>query len=127
MKKTVCTDKAPLAIGPYSQAVIAGNLMFVSGQIPVSPATGKVVEGGIEAQTKQALDNLAAILASQALLPRHVVKTTVFLANLEDFQAVNKIYGEYFPEEAPARACIQIARLPLDVLIEIEAVADLQA
>lgn len=122
MKTIVHTDKAPAAIGPYSQAIIAGGFMFISGQIPVNPSTGEVVEG-IEAQTRQVLDNLAAILASKGLSLCHVVKTSVFLKDLNEFQTVNAIYSEYFSAEPPARACVQVAKLPKDVLVEIEAVA----
>lgn len=127
MKKIIYTDKAPAAIGPYSQAVRAGDLLFVSGQIPVNPATGAVVEGGIGAQTRQVLDNLMAILGSQGLTADCVVKTTVFLQDMADFQNVNVIYAEYFAADAPARACVQVARLPKDVLVEIEVIATFQA
>lgn len=123
MKSVIHTDKAPAAIGPYSQAIKAGNFMFVSGQIPVDPATGNVVDGGIAAQTKQVLENITAILKSADMGLEHVVKTTVFLADLNDFQAVNQVYGEYFSQDAPARGCVQVARLPKDVAIEIEAIA----
>ncbi len=123
MKTVVNTDKAPAAIGPYSQATNAGGFLFVSGQIPVDPKTGAVVSGGIESQTKQVLENLTAILASQNLELSQVVKTTVFLANMNDFQTVNTVYAEYFKKEAPARACVAVARLPKDVMVEIEAVA----
>lgn len=123
MKKVIYTDKAPAAIGPYSQAVRAGNLLFVSGQIPVNPVTNTVVEGGIEAQARQVLDNIMAILGSQGLTPGCVVKTTVFLQDMADFQIVNAVYAEYFITDAPARACVQVAKLPKDVLVEIEAIA----
>jgi len=123
MKKVVHTDQAPAAIGPYSQAIQAGGFLFISGQIPVDPATGEVAAGGIEAQTHQVLKNLTAILASQDLGLDRVVKTGVFLQNMEDFQTVNRIYGEYFNSQPPARACVQVARLPKDVLVEIEAIA----
>jgi 2-iminobutanoate/2-iminopropanoate deaminase len=123
MKSIVNTDKAPAAIGPYSQAVKAGNFMFISGQIPVDPTTGNVVSGGVAAQTKMVLDNITAILNSQNLELGNVVKTTVFLTDLNDFEAVNKVYGEYFAKDAPARCCVQIGRLPKGVSIEIEAIA----
>lgn len=123
MKTVVNTDKAPAAIGPYSQAIKAGGFLFISGQIPVDPAIGEVVTGGIEAQTRQVLENLTAILACQGLSVDNVVKTGVFLKDMNDFQIVNAIYGEYFSKEEPARACVQIAKLPKDVLVEIEAIA----
>lgn len=123
MKTIVNTDKAPAAIGPYSQAVKTGNLLFISGQIPVDPATGEVAPGGVEGQTKQVLENLKAILANQGLTVDAVVKTTVFLKDMKDFQVVNAIYGQCFSKEAPARACIEVVRLPKDVLVEIEAIA----
>lgn len=125
MKNVVNTDKAPAAIGPYSQAIKAGNFMFISGQIPVDPATGTVVSGGIAAQTKQALENITAILKSENLSLGNVVKTTVFLTDMNDFQTVNQVYGEYFSQDAPARSCIQVARLPKDVSVEIEAIVKL--
>jgi len=123
MKSVVTTDKAPAAIGPYSQAIKAGSFMFISGQIPVDPKDGNIVAGGIVAQTKQVLDNLTAILKSENLTMKNVVKTTVFLADMNDFQTLNKIYGECFCQDAPARSCVQITRLPKDVLVEIEAIA----
>jgi 2-iminobutanoate/2-iminopropanoate deaminase len=123
MKTVVNTEKAPAAIGPYSQAIKAGNLLFISGQIPVDPASGNVVSGDVAAQTKQVLDNITAILECQNLTLKNVVKTTVFLADLNDFQAVNQVYGKYFSQDAPARACVQISRLPKDVAVEIEAIA----
>jgi 2-iminobutanoate/2-iminopropanoate deaminase len=125
MKNVVNTDKAPAAIGPYSQAIKAGNFMFISGQIPVDPATGTVVSGGIAAQTKQALENITAILKSENISLGNVVKTTVFLTDMNDFQTVNQVYGEYFSQDAPARSCIQVARLPKDVSVEIEAIVKL--
>lgn len=123
MKTIVNTDKAPAAIGPYSQAVKAGGFLFVSGQIPVVPATGEVAAGGVEGQTKQSLENLMAVLNSQGLTAENVVKTTVFIKNMNDFGKINGIYGEYFVKDTPARACVEVARLPKDVLVEIEAVA----
>lgn len=123
MKSVVNTDKAPAAIGPYSQAIKAGNIMFISGQIPVDPANGTVVSGGIAAQTKMVLDNISAILKHENLELGNVVKTTVFLTDLNDFQTVNRVYGEYFSKDAPARCCVQIGKLPKGVSIEIEAVA----
>ena len=123
MKKVINTDKAPKAIGPYSQAVEAAGFIFASGQIPIVPATGEIVEGGIEEQTKQVLSNIQAILDEKNLCFADVVKTTVFLADMNDFAAVNAIYGEAFFENPPARSCVQVARLPKDVKIEIEIIA----
>lgn len=123
MKAIVNTDKAPSAIGPYSQAVKAGGFLFVSGQIPVVPATGEVVAGGVKEQTKQSLENLMAILNNQGLTVENVIKTTVFIKDMNDFGKINAIYGQYFMKDAPARACVEVARLPKNVLVEIEAVA----
>lgn len=122
--KTVVNNvgNAPAAIGPYSQAVKAGDFLFVSGQIPVEPETGDIADT-IQAQTEQVLKNLAAILESQGLGLGQVVKTSVFLKDLNDFQDMNAVYGNFFPREAPARACVQVARLPKDVMVEIDAVA----
>ena len=123
MKKVINTDTAPKAIGPYSQAVEAAGFIFASGQIPIVPTTGEIVEGGIEEQTKQVLSNIQAILDEKSLCFADVVKTTVFLADMNDFAAVNAIYGEAFQENPPARSCVQVARLPKDVKIEIEIIA----
>lgn len=123
-KQIVQTDKAPAAIGPYSQAVKVGNLVFTAGQIPLDPATGALVEGGIEAQTRQALDNLKAVLEAAGSSLDRVVKTTCFLANLDDFAAFNEVYATYFTENAPARSTFQVAKLPAGALVEVEAVAD---
>ena len=123
MKTVVNTKMAPGAIGPYSQAIKAGGFLFISGQIPVDPATGNVVEGGIEAQTTQVLENLTAILANQGLAMDNVVKTTVFLTDLNDFLVMNGIYGNYFKGETPARATVQVSRLPKEVIVEIDAIA----
>jgi len=123
MKTVVTTDKAPGAIGPYSQGIKAGGFLFISGQMPVDPINNSIVEGGIKAQTTQVLENIKAILADQGLTMDGVVKTTVFLKDLNDFQVVNGIYGEYFKTEAPARACVQVVKLPKDVMVEIEAIA----
>lgn len=122
MKSVIKTDKAPAAIGPYSQAIKVGNFMFISGQIPVDPANGSVVSGGVGAQTRQVLDNITAILDVENLTLKNVVKTIVFLVDMNDFQMVNQIYGEYFSQDAPARGCVQVARLPKDVSVEIEAI-----
>lgn len=125
-KKIVSTDKAPGAIGPYSQAVIAGGLVFTSGQIPLNPVTGEIVKDSIEAQARQVLDNLKAVLDAAGTGFKDVVKTTVFIKDMNDFAAVNKVYGEYFQEPYPARSCVEVARLPRDVGVEIEAVAILK-
>ncbi|GMB00773.1 RidA family protein [Pelosinus sp. IPA-1] len=123
MKTVVNTDFAPQAIGPYSQAIKANGFLFVSGQIPLDPMTGQIVYGGIESQTYQVLNNLKAILEKEGLGFDNVVKTGVFLKDMEDFAAMNKIYAEYFKSEPPARACVQVARLPRDVSVEIELIA----
>lgn len=123
MKSVVTTDKAPAAIGPYSQAIQTGGLLFISGQIPVDPATGEVVTGDVAAQTRQAIKNIVAILQSQGIGLENVVKATVFLTDMNDFPIVNQVYGEYFPQAAPARSCVQVARLPKDVSVEIETIA----
>ncbi|MDR1603192.1 MAG: RidA family protein [Gracilibacteraceae bacterium] len=123
MKKIVNTDLAPKAIGPYSQAVKANGFLFVSGQIPLDPSTGEIVSGGIESQTKQVLNNVKAILASERLTCQDVVKASIFLKSLDDFDAVNNTYAQYFPAEPPARACVQAAKLPRDVGVEIEVIA----
>jgi 2-iminobutanoate/2-iminopropanoate deaminase len=125
MKTIVSTEKAPAAIGPYSQAVKAGGFLFASGQIPLNPATGEVVEGGIVEQTRRVLDNITALLASQGLTLEKVVKTTVFLKDLNDFQEMNAIYAEYFTANYPARSTVQVAKLPKDVKIEIEVIVAL--
>ncbi len=122
-KKIVTTSTAPAPIGPYSQGVIAGGLMFVSGQIPIDPQTGELVTGGIEAQAERALENLMAILREAKLGPENVVKTTLFLADMADFSAVNAVYGRYFAKEPPARSTFQVAGLPRNARIEIELVA----
>lgn len=121
--KTVNTPNAPQAIGPYSQAVITESMIYTSGQIPLDPTTGEVVEGDIAAQTRQALDNLRGIIEAAGSSMDKVVKTTVFIKDMNDFAAINKIYAEYFKDKYPARSCIEVARLPKDVRIEIEAFA----
>ena len=123
MKDIVSTERAPAAIGPYSQAVRAGNLIFASGQIPIDPATGQFVPGGVGEQTEQVLRNLTAVFAAAGVGLEQVVKTTVFLADMEDFGAMNEVYGRFFGERAPARATVQAARLPRDARVEIEAIA----
>lgn len=122
MKTVVFTDGAPKAIGPYSQAIKANGFLFISGQLPVNPVIGNVPEG-IEEQTRQSLENLKAILQSEELNFADVVKTTVFLKDMNDFAAMNAVYATYFTDEAPARACVQVAKLPKDVRVEIELIA----
>ena len=125
-KKAVSTKSAPAAIGPYSQAVQVGDFLYTSGQVGLDPATGALVEGGIEKQTTRVLDNLNAVLEAAGTDFAHVVKTTVFLKNMGDFAAMNAIYGKYFAPEgvvAPARSTVEVARLPKDALVEIEAIA----
>ena len=126
-KHVIATDKAPAAIGPYSQAVRTGNLIFTAGQLPLDPATGQVVAGGIAEQTTRVIENLKAILESSGSSLAKVAKTTVFLKNFNDFAAMNAVYGAYFGPEgtpAPARSTVEVARLPKDVLVEIEVVAE---
>ena len=123
VKEIISTDHAPRAIGPYSQAVRAGVLIFASGQIPIDPSTGEFVAGGATAQTEQVLRNLTAVFAAAGVGMNQVVKTTVFLADMDDFTAMNEVYGRYFSEEPPARATVQAARLPRDAKVEIEAIA----
>ncbi len=125
-KETVTTDKAPAAIGPYSQGVKFGNMLFTSGQIPLDPATGKLVEGDITTQARQVLSNLSALLEASGSSIENVIKTTCFLTNLDDFQAFNEIYAEYFGEGQPARSTIQVSRLPAGAIVEIECVAELR-
>ena len=122
MKSAVSTPTAPKAVGPYSQALRAGGLLFVAGQIPLD-AAGQMVEGSCEIQAQQVLDNIGAILAAAGLSFAHVVRTTVYLADLNDMPVMNEVYGRYFSEPYPARATVQVARLPRDVKIEIEAIA----
>ena len=125
MKEIISTQNAPAAIGPYSQAVRAGNLLFVSGQIPLDPATGEVVEATIQAQTTRALTNLQAILSQAGAGLDHVVKTTVFLKDMGDFTEMNRVYQSFFQTDCPARSAVQVAKLPKDVMVEIEAIAAL--
>ena len=123
MKEIVQTDRAPHAIGPYSQAVRAGNLIFASGQIPTDPATGEFVAGGISEQTEQVLRNLSAVLEAAGAGLNQVVKTTVFLADMSDFAAMNEVYARFFSKEPPARATVAAAGLPRNARVEIDAVA----
>lgn len=123
MKHIVSTSKAPQAIGPYSQAVVAAGMVFVSGQIPIDPESGKVIDGDVAAQTERVLDNLRAVLDASGSSLGKVVKTTVYLKNMERFAQMNEVYGRYFQEDPPARATVEAARLPKDVLVEIDAIA----
>jgi 2-iminobutanoate/2-iminopropanoate deaminase len=123
VKDIISTDQAPGAIGPYSQAVRVGNLIFASGQIPIDPATGEFVPGGVAEQTSQVMRNLTAVFAAAGVGLDRVVKTTVFLADMNDFTAMNEVYGRFFMAEPPARATVQAARLPRDARVEIEAIA----
>ena len=122
--KTVSTDKAPAAIGPYSQAQIVGNLIYTSGQIPIDPATGLIVEG-LEAQANQVFKNIDQLLKAAGSDMSKVVKTTVFIKDMNDFAAINAIYANYFSAPYPARSCVEVARLPKDVLLECEVIAEL--
>ena len=123
MKEIISTDQAPAAIGPYSQGVKAGGFLFLSGQIALDPKTMTVVEGDVAAQAEQILKNMKGALESQGLDFSDVVKTTVFIKDMNDFGKINEIYGKSFTKDAPARSCVEVARLPKDVLIEIEAIA----
>ena len=123
MREIVHTDKAPRAIGPYSQAIVFNGMLYSAGQLGLDPVSGDMVAGGVEAQTRQALENLGAILEAAGSSLELVVKTTVFLEDMNDFAAMNKVYAEFFPAQAPARSALQVARLPKDGLVEIEAVA----
>lgn len=124
MNKTIIsTNEAPQAIGPYSQAVKANGFLFISGQIPIDPVTGEIVYGGAASQTHQVCANLKAILGVEGLSFDHVVKTTVFLSDMNDFHAMNEVYAQYFGKQPPARACVQVGKLPRDVSVEIEVIA----
>ena len=123
VREAISTPGAPAAIGPYSQAIKAGNLLFLSGQIPLDPATGQLVTGGIEAQTRQVFANIGAILQAAGASFDQVVSATVYVADMNDFAKVNEIYATYFASPAPARATVQVARLPKDSLVEIQVVA----
>ncbi len=119
----ISTDKAPAAIGPYSQAVKCGNVIYTSGAIPVDPASGNVVAGGAAQQAEQAIKNLAEVLKGAGASLENVVKTTVFIKDMNDFAAINEVYKKFFTDNYPARSCVEVARLPKDVLIEIECIA----
>ena len=121
--QVIHTDNAPKAIGPYSQAVKAGNMLFVSGQVPFVPETMEIVEGDVKAQTAQSLKNVQAILTEAGLDFSHVVKSTVFIKDMNEFAQINEVYAEFFGENKPARACVEVARLPKDVKVEIEVIA----
>ena len=121
--QVIHTENAPAAIGPYSQAVKAGNLLFVSGQVPFVPETMEIVEGDVKAQTAQSLKNLQAILKEAGADFSNVVKTTVFIKDMNEFAQINEVYAEYFGENKPARACVEVSRLPKDVKVEIELIA----
>lgn len=123
MKKTITTNEAPAAIGPYSQAVEAGGFVYISGQIPLIPGTGDLVKGGIKEQTRQVLDNIGAILRAAGLGYQDVIKCTVYLADIYHFKDMNEVYGSYFSSEPPARAAIQVGKLPMGALVEIDTVA----
>lgn len=123
MKEIISTNKAPGAIGPYSQAIKAGGMLFCSGQIPIDPSTGEFVEGGVTEQTEQVFKNLIAVLEAGGTGLEGVVKTTVFLADMNDFAAMNEVYAKYFDSNKPARATVQAARLPRDAKVEIECIA----
>ena len=123
MNKVLNTVNAPAAIGPYSQGIQAGNMVFVSGQLPIVPATGALLEGTVAEQTVQSLTNIKNILAEAGCTMADVVKTTVLLKDMNDFAEMNAAYGTFFPENAPARACFQVAKLPKDAVLEIEAIA----
>lgn len=124
MKKVISTDQAPAAIGPYSQAIEIGNLIFTSGMIPINPVTGELVTGSVEAQAEQAFTNLKNLIEASGASMDKVIKTVVFIRDMEDFGKINEIYAEYFPEPYPARSCVEVARLPKDVALEVEAVVE---
>lgn len=123
MKKQIATEKAPAALGPYSQAIMVGDMLFASGQVPIDPATGDLAGGSVEVQAKQVFENLRQVLAAADMDFGNVVKTTVFLTDLANFATVNEIYAEYFTEPYPARSCVQIAALPKGSLLEVELIA----
>lgn len=123
MKKIISTEKAPAAIGPYSQAIEVNGMVYTSGVIPINPATNELVTGPIEEQAEQAIGNLAALLEAAGTSVDNVIKTTVFIKDMNDFGKVNEVYAKYFTKDFPARSCVEVARLPKDVRIEIEAIA----
>jgi 2-iminobutanoate/2-iminopropanoate deaminase len=123
MKKIISTKEAPAAVGPYSQAVRVGSTLYCAGQIPLDPKSGQIVPGDIGAQTRRVLENIAAVLRAESLAFENIVKTTIFLTNLNDFQTVNEIYGSYFKKEPPARSTVQVPALPKGASVEIEVIA----
>ena len=123
MKTIIATTAAPAAIGPYSQGVDGGSVVITSGQLPIDPATGAFAEGGVAGQTRQSLENVKAVLAQAGLSMGHIIKTTVFLKDMNDFAAMNEVYATFFPSNPPARSAVQVARLPKDAMVEIEAIA----
>ena len=123
IKKVLYTALAPEAVGPYSQAIASNGIIFTSGQIPVNPATGKVEAATIEEQTEQVMENLHIVLAQGGVAFDRVVKTTCFLADMNDFEAFNRVYAKYFPENPPARSCVEVSTLPMGIKLEIEAIA----
>jgi 2-iminobutanoate/2-iminopropanoate deaminase len=123
MKKIINTSKAPAALGPYSQAVEANGTLYISGQVPVDPETGKVIEGGIREQTEQVMKNIGAILEEAGYTYENVIKSTCLLSDMNNFAAMNEVYGKYYPENPPARAAFGVVKLPLGVMIEIETIA----
>lgn len=123
-KAVIHTDNAPKAVGPYSQAIAAGNFVFTSGQVPIDPAQGKIVATSIEAQTEQVMRNLSAVLAEAGLTFENVVKTTCFLSDMNDFAVFNGVYQTFFADNQPARSCVQVAKLPLDAKVEVEVIAE---
>lgn len=125
MKKVISTPKAPAAIGPYSQAIVTGNLLFSSGQIPIDPATGNIVEADITVQATQVFENIKAVLEEAGTSLDKVVKTTCFLSDMGNFAKVNEVYTKYFTKDAPARSAVEVARLPKDVMVEIEVIAEI--
>jgi len=123
VKEVISTTKAPGAIGPYSQGIKFGNLLFVSGQTPLNPETGKIAEGDVQSQARQCLENIKAILEAAGTNLDNVLKTTVFIKDINSFSKINEIYAQYFTKNQPARSCVEVARLPMDVLVEIEVIA----
>lgn len=123
MKKIVETDLCPKAVGPYSQSVMVKDFLFTSGQIGIDPAKGEIVAGGIKAQTRQVIENLKNLLSEAGLTLNEVIKSTIFITDMNDFSEINEIYAEYFKESLPARACVEVSKLPKEALIEIEVIA----
>lgn len=126
MKKCFLTERGPKAIGPYSTANVSGGVAYLSGMLGVVPETGKLAEGGVEAQARQSMQNIQTVLQEMGLSAKSVLKTTVFLSDLNDFGKVNAIYADFFGPDYPARSCVQVARLPMDALVEIEAIASVE-